>query len=70
LTAQYGGLTATTSVRPYGSLTGVPQLWLSTFDPAATSGDPSSPAIWLPLQSTSLHNHAAQWTEIFVPQTQ
>jgi hypothetical protein len=54
------------SVRPYASLTGVPQLWLATFDPATAGGDASTPAIWLPMQSMSLHNHAAQWTEVFV----
>ncbi|AKT36053.1 hypothetical protein [Chondromyces crocatus] len=54
------------SVRPYGSAAGNPQLWLSSFDPSGNADDPSTPALWLPMQSLSLNNHAAQWTEIFV----
>jgi hypothetical protein len=52
------------SIRAYRGAS-LPQLWLSTFDPSAT-GDPSSPGLWLPMQSPTLHNHAAQWTEVFV----
>lgn len=55
------------SVRGYGALAGAPQLWLSTFDPSRAAADPSTPAVWLPMQLPALHNHAAQWTEVFVP---
>lgn len=57
------------SVRVYGTLLNAPQLWLSSFDPAASNAqDPSTPALWLPMQSLTLNNHAAQWAEVFVDQ--
>ncbi len=44
------------------------QLWIAGFDPEVGLGkDPSSPAIWLPMQNFTTGNHAAQWTEVFVP---
>lgn len=55
------------SVRSNGLTTGHPQLWLATFAPDASEDvDPSSPALWLPMQHEELNNHAAQWTEVFV----
>lgn len=56
------------SVRAYLSVRGRPQLWLSTFDPAAPEGsDGSSPGLWLPMQNPDTNNHAAQWTDVYVP---
>lgn len=53
------------SVRGYGSVVGRPQLWMSSFDPAG-GADPSTPALWLPIQKSGLNNHAAQWTQLFI----
>ena len=53
------------SRRNYGRVTtGVPQIWVTAFDPAkARDGlDPSSPAFWLPGQSTTSSNHIPLWT--------
>ncbi len=43
------------------------QIWLSTFDPgkAKMGQDPSSPAIWLPLQSPTSSNHTAASAQTF-----
>ncbi len=50
-----------------GSADERPQLWLATFDPAAPANeDPSTPGLWIPIQSEELNNHSAQWTEVFV----
>lgn len=44
------------------------QLWIAGFDPDVDPDeDPSSPAMWLPMQNFTTGNHAAQWTEVFVP---
>lgn len=57
------------SVRAYGDVTGRPQLWLSSFDPAAVD-DPSTAALWLTVQDAQRNNHAAQWTRVLVPPIQ
>jgi hypothetical protein len=40
-----------------------PQLWMAAINlsKAASGGDPSLPAFWLPFQDPTAHNHIAQW---------
>jgi len=54
------------SRRAYGGVTsGIPQIWLSSFDPAlaATGVDPSSDAVWLSNQDPSQSNHIPLWVD-------
>lgn len=54
------------SARDYGlrlrqtSMNRTSQLWMAAFRPNGT-GDPSSPAFWLPFQDITQGNHIAQW---------
>jgi hypothetical protein len=46
------------------------QIWMAAFRPnQPPPSDPSAPAFWLPIQSTSAGNHIAQWTEVVVRQS-
>jgi hypothetical protein len=41
-----------------------PQIWMASIDltaAASGTGDPSTPAFWLPFQDVTAHNHIAQW---------
>lgn len=54
------------SRRAYGDVVqGLPQIWVSGFDPekARAGEDPSWPAFWLPGQESTQSNHIPVWTE-------
>ena len=56
---------AFSSTRAYGRyVDGLPQIWLSAFDPelARQGQDPSFPAFWLPDQDHTQNNHVPVWT--------
>lgn len=51
------------SARPYGKVvaSGPSQIWITSLDPAAT-GDPSTPAFWLPCQDVTVLNNNPVWS--------
>lgn len=55
------------SARPYGKVvaSGPSQIWITSIDPGA-SGDPSTPAFWLPCQDVTVLNYNPVWSHEIV----
>jgi hypothetical protein len=48
---------------PFDSLCQQPKIWMAAIDASALPGtDPSYPALYLPFQDITTHNHTPQWS--------